>query len=535
MDLPLTDPRPVGRMLADQAARFGDKPFLLFEDQVISYRAMNERVGCCAAGLWASGLRKGDKVAVLVNNRPEFLVAVYGILSIGAIEVPVNTAYKGDLLAYILDHSDSKAIIVEAEFVPRLVEIADAVPKIEHVWVLDGAGACESVAARWPLNPFDDLVLAKQAAPDVDVKAHDLSGIVYTSGTTGPSKGVMCTHHYFYNFASAWGAAIRLKPDDVYYTCLPYFHFAAQVGTTYTSLIRGATVAMGRRFSATDFWDHLRRHGATGATLLGSLCHILLKAPPSPKDRDHRVRFFWTAPAPAAIHAEFQERFGVKLLEGYGMTETNIPLQTPYDAPRPGSCGKPWGSFDVEIVDDDDWPVPPGVVGEIVTRPKLPWSMMAGYYRMPDKTAEAFRNLWFHTGDRGHKDADGYFYFADRKKDSIRRRGENISSYEIEKVVDSHPAVLESAAVAVPSDLSEDEVKIVVVLQPGAKLPAEEIIRFCASRMAYFMVPRYVEFAPELPKTPNGKVEKHKLRTAGVTERTFDREAAGIKISRTGT
>jgi crotonobetaine/carnitine-CoA ligase len=533
MDLPLTDPRPVGRILADQAARYGDKPFLLFEDQVISYRTMHERACRCAAGLYESGIRKGDKIGILVSNRPEFLDAVYGILTMGAVEVPINTAYKGDLLAYIIDHSDAKAIIVEGEFLQRLDEIQGAIPKIEHVWVIDESARVG--LTRWSVRPFEMLARSSGSTPEVEIKPSDLAGIVYTSGTTGPSKGVMCTHHYFYNFSAAWSAAIRLMPEDIYYTSLPYFHFAAQVGTTYTSLVTGATVVMGRHFSANNFWDSLRCYRATGATLLGSLCHILLKAPPSPKDRDHCVRFFWTAPAPAAIHAEFQERFGVKLLEGYGMTETNIPLQTPYDAPRRGSCGKPWGAFDVDIVDDDDWPVPPGVVGEIVTRPNLPWSMMSGYYRMPEKTAEAFRNLWFHTGDRGHKDEEGYFYFDDRKKDSIRRRGENISSYEIERLVDSHSSVLESAVVAVPADLGEDDVKMVVVLQPGADLRAEDLIAFCASRMAYFMVPRYVEFAAELPKTPNGKVQKHKLRAEGLTARTWDREAAGLKINRTGT
>lgn len=529
MELPLTDPRPVGKILEDQANQLGDKPFLLFEDQVISYRVMLDRVRRCAAGFWARGIRKGDKVAVLAGNRPEFLDAVYGILSIGAVEVPINTAYKGELLSYIIDHSEATSIVVEAEFLPRLLEVVPSIPRVRRLWVIDGNGDGLR-GLPWPAESFARMGVGREEAPAIEVTPYDLSGIVYTSGTTGPSKGVMCTHHYFYNFAAGWSRATRLTPDDIYYTCLPYFHFAAQVGTTYTSLVTGATVVMGRRFSAGDFWHSMRRYGVTGATLLGSLCHLLYKEPPSPADRDHRVRFFWTAPAPAAVFEQFEHRFGVRLLEGYGMTETNIPLHSPYDERRPGSCGKPWGAFDVEIVDENDWPVSAGVIGEIVTRPRLPSIMMAGYYRMSEKTVEAWRNLWFHTGDRGRRDEDGFFYFVDRAKDCIRRRGENISSYEIERVIDEHSAVLESAAIGVPSPLGEDDVKVVIVLKPGLTLAPAEVLAYCAGRMAHFMVPKYIEFVPELPKTPNGKVQKQKLRAMGVTATTWDREAAGVRL-----
>lgn len=527
MELPLSDPRPVGQILADQASRYRDKPFLLFQDQTISYAAMHERARACAGALWTNGIRPGDKVGIFVSNRPEFLEALYGLLTIGAVEVPINTAYRGDLLAYVLNHSGAKAIIIEAELFPRLVEIGARVPELRQVWTI--GEAVGSGAAGWNVLPFR-FEQSKTVLPDLRVRNTDLSGIVYTSGTTGPAKGVMCTHHYFYNFSAGWSRAVRLTPDDVYYTCLPLFHFAAQVGTTYTSLVTGATVVIGKSFTPEDTWQTMRRYGVTGMTILGSLCHLLYKQPTGPQDRDHRVRFCWTAPAPAAIFEDFQRRFGVRLLEGYGMTETNIPLQTPYDAPRPGSCGKPWDGFEVDIFDENDWPVRPDVVGEIVTRPRLPSTMMAGYYNMPEKTVEAWRNLWFHTGDRGRKDKDGYFYFVDRMKDSIRRRGENISSYEIEKVVDDHPAVLESAAVAVPAEVGEDEVKVVVVLRPGVGVDYRGIVEHCAKRLAHFMVPKYIEIVPDLPKTPNGKVQKHKLRAAGVTASTWDRETAGVRL-----
>jgi crotonobetaine/carnitine-CoA ligase len=293
-------------------------------------------------------------------------------------------------------------------------------------------------------------------------------------------------------------------------------------------------MAVEERFSATSFWARAREVDATIVHGIFGMVPILLGQPPNKHDRDHRVRTFYIGPS--KLTETFRERFGAHIVEVYGATETGIITRTPYGEFRAGSCGRPnTESFDVRIVDDHDRPVPVGEVGEIVVRPKVPWAMMTGYYRKPQATVEAFRNLWFHTGDFGRFDEDGFVYFVDRKKDAIRRRGENISSFEVEAAVNAHPAVLESAAIAVPSPLAEDDVKVCVVLQPGSKLDPAELVRFLDERLPYFMVPRYVEFLPELPKTPNQKVRKVELRRAGdrgITEASWDREKHGIKLTR---
>jgi crotonobetaine/carnitine-CoA ligase len=286
------------------------------------------------------------------------------------------------------------------------------------------------------------------------------------------------------------------------------------------------------RFSASRFWDDVRHYGATQFNYLGGVIPILAKQPPKPDDLDNPVRIALGAGCPQTVMEEVEKRFGIKCLEGFGMTEIGIPVHVRVNDRRPGSCGKPLDIYEIKLFDDQDNEVPAGEAGEIVFRPREPFVMMLGYYNMPDKTAESFRNLWFHTGDLAKRDEDGYFYFVDRKKDALRRRGENISSFEVERAVNSHPSVLESAAVAVPSEVGEDEVKICVVLRPGVTLTPEELIRHCNDRMPYFAVPRYVEFMESLPKTPTERVEKYKLKQAGITANTWDREKAGIQLTR---
>jgi crotonobetaine/carnitine-CoA ligase len=320
--------------------------------------------------------------------------------------------------------------------------------------------------------------------------------------------------------------------DDIFYTFMPFYHFNAQCLTTVTTLVAEAQMVIAERFSASRFWDDARHYGATQFNYLGGVIPILAKQPERPNDADNPIRIALGAGCPPAVMEEVEKRFGIKCLEGFGMTEIGIPIHVRVNDRRPGSCGKPMDIYEIKLFDDQDKEVPVGEVGEIVFRPREPFIMMLEYYNMPEKTLEAFRNLWFHTGDLAKKDADGYFYFVDRKKDALRRRGENISSFEVERAVNSHPSVLESAAVAVPSELGEDEVKICVVLKPGATLIPEELIKYCNDRMPYFAVPRFVEFMESLPKTPTDRVEKYKLKQAGITTNTWDREKAGVQVTR---
>jgi crotonobetaine/carnitine-CoA ligase len=286
------------------------------------------------------------------------------------------------------------------------------------------------------------------------------------------------------------------------------------------------------RFSASRFWDEIRHYGATQFNYLGAVMPILGKQPKKDNDLDNPAHIALGAGCPADVMEEVEARFGIKCLEGFGMTEIGIPIHVRVNDRRAGSCGKPMDIYEFMLVDDEDNEVPIGEIGEIVFRPKEPFTMMLEYYNMPEKTLESFRNLWFHTGDLAKKDEDGYYYFVDRKKDALRRRGENISSFEVERAINTHPKVLESAAVAVKSELAEDEVKICVVLQPGEKLSYEELISYANDRMPYFAVPRYVEFMDKLPKTPTERIQKYVLKQAGITENTWDREKAGIKITR---
>ena len=299
------------------------------------------------------------------------------------------------------------------------------------------------------------------------------------------------------------------------------------------AVVADCQIVLSDRFSASTFWDEIRQYGATQFNYLGAVMTILSKQPPRENDADNPVRICIGAACPPDVMKEMEERFGLICLEGYGLTEAGIFTHWTVDDRRPGSCGKIVEEFyEAKLVDDEDNEVTVGQTGEIIVRPKAPFIMMSEYYKMPEKTLESYRNLWFHTGDWARKDEEGYFYFVDRKKDALRRRGENISSFEVEKVINSNPKVLESAVFAVPSELGEDEVKANVVLKPGETLPPEELIKYCSDRMAYFAVPRYLEFVADLPKTPTARVEKYRLREAGITENTWDREKAGIKVNR---
>jgi crotonobetaine/carnitine-CoA ligase len=373
--------------------------------------------------------------------------------------------------------------------------------------------------------------------PDRDgVLASDPQYIMYTSGTTGPSKGVISPHSQAHGVGRSLAQNYGYRPDDVLYTCLPLFHGNALWYSAYAALWADCTLAVSPRFSAGSFWDEIRATGATQFNSLGAMTNILLRAPASPRDREHRVRQAMIVPLSRETYREVSERFGVQVTSLYAMTETfAVTMFTPDDPESKGaSAGRPRGLSEIQIVSDEDDPLPTDEVGEICVRPCEPGIMMSGYYKMPEATVRDTRNLWLHTGDRGRLDEDGYLYFVDRKKEAIRRRGENISAYEVEMLVAKHPCVLEVAAVPVASELSEDEVMIYVVCRDGHKVSEEELVRFANRNMAHFMVPRFVHFIDALPKTASEKIEKYKLKTWAEQNRAslWDREAVGLKLER---
>jgi crotonobetaine/carnitine-CoA ligase len=523
--------RTIATLLAFQAEREAARAFVQTGETTISYAEMAERSACLAAGLRALGVKRGDCICIMLQNDLAFYLAWFAIHHLGAIAVPLNTAYRGDLLQYVLHDSQARVVVADEDLVERLAAVRAAAPRLEHVVVVpasSGAGPRkdrgfhEVSLAALEDHPAIPPVIASEAEPAV---------IMYTSGTTGPSKGALLCHRGVLAFAANHALHCGIERSTVCHTVLPLFHGIGLLLTSHGALVRAARIVLGRRFSASRFWDEVRRGHASYTSMTGSMAQILMKQAPGPDDREHQVRTIYAVPAPAAIYRAFEERFGITFVEAYGATDGQVCVYTPAGAPRPGSCGRTIEGFELQIVNELDESVPAGTVGEIVYRSRVPYAMMLGYHNNPAATVEANRNFWFHSGDRGYLDQDGYLFFSDRKKDSIRRRGENVSSYEVEKVVGDHPAVLEAAAVAVPSELGEDDIKIVVVLKPGSVLAPVELIAWAEQRLAYFMVPRYVEFVAELPMTPNGKVQKYKLRETG-TRDAWDRERAGYVVKR---
>lgn len=522
----------IGRLIQEKAGINKDRVFLIFEDQKVTYEQLDLLSNQFAHGLKNLGIQKNDKVSIMMENCPDYLYVWFGAAKLGAVEVPINVAYKRDSLSHIINNSDSKVLFIDASLFERLSTIRDDLKKIKHIFCRGPIEATIANTLPAPVFSINDFFGCSSTPLDVEIHSADPAGIIYTSGTTGISKGAVLPHNLFIHTARLMSRLRRMSSHDVLYTFFPLFHANAQVLSVITALVADAQIVLKDRFSATNFWDEVRKYRATQFNYLGAVMPILGKQAPREDDADNPVTIAIGAACPPDVMKQMEERFRFICLEGFGMTETGMVMHWTLDDRKMGSCGKVLEDlFEAKLVDDDDLEVPIGSIGEIVVRPKVPFVMMSEYYKMPEKTLEAFRNLWFHTGDYARRDEEGYFYFVDRKKDAIRRRGENISSFEVEKVINSHPKVLESAVFAVPAELGEDEVKANIVLKSGATLTPEEVIHFCNERMAYFAVPRYLEFVPGLPKTPTNRVEKYRLREAGLTGNTWDREKAGVKIS----
>lgn len=525
-------PYVLGDLIEDRAKRNSDRIFLRFKDQSYTYHDMNRYADRCANAFLRQGVEKGDKISIMLPNCPEYIWIWWGSAKIGAVEVPINTSYKGEFLRHLVDQSDSKILFLDHDYLDRLKLIEDNLKKLKKVVVLGGLTKEDAHASTIPLMSWEDFFDAPETPVDIKIYPHDPQNIIYTSGTTGLSKGALGPHKFWIVVAEQLLPLREGGRDDIFYTFLPLYHMNGQCLTTITALLAEGQMVLSDKFSASRFWDEIKKYQATQFNYLGAVIPILEKQPERPDDIDNTIKIAFGAGCPQAVMERFEKRFGCKCMEGFGMTEIGIPVHTTLTDRRPGSCGKPLPIYEIKLVDDEDNEVPPGVPGEIIFRPKEPFTMMLGYYNMPDKTLETYRNLWFHTGDLAKRDEDGYLYFEDRKKDSLRRRGENISSFEVERAINAHPKVLESAAVAVRAEMPEDEVKICVVLKPGETLAPEELIAFAAERMPYFAVPRFVEFMDALPKTPTERVQKYLLKEAGITPNTWDREKAGVEVKR---
>jgi crotonobetaine/carnitine-CoA ligase len=529
-------------LLRHRAEEQGDRPFVRFEDgQAFTFRSLDRWTDRLAGSLAALGVGAGDRVLGLVGNRAESVGMLFAAAKLGAIWVPLNSGLRGAFLQHQVENAEPRFVLVEDRLAANLRDVAAGPVAPEAVVILGDAATptpgCFAAARRLTFGELSAL-RAPAGVPLVTPAPGDVAMIMYTSGTTGPAKGVLMPHGHCYLLGLGTAEATALSASDRYFICMPIFHANALLMQLVGSLIAGAQVVVTERFRATTWLSEVRESGATITNGLGVIPEFIFRQPPTDRDRDHRLRLMVAVPIAPEWGAAFEERFGVPFMQVFGMTECNIVTYTrPGEPLVPGCAGHPLDEwFDVAIADPiSDLPCPVGQVGEIVVRPKVPGGFMAGYFRMPDKTVEAWRNLWFHTGDAGRLDAAGRLHYVDRIKDCIRRRGENISSFEIEQVLNAHPAVAESAVVGirVAGAGGEDEVMACVVPEAGATIDPVELLDWCTPRMPHFAVPRFVLLVTgELPKTPTGKLQKLPLRNAGITATTWDRESVGYVVRR---
>jgi crotonobetaine/carnitine-CoA ligase len=533
------DERTVVDLLHARLESDPDGPYLDVTGTPATAAEVADVAGRLAGALTALGVEPGARVATLIENSPEAMLSWWGAVLAGAVAVPINTAYKGEYLRHQLQDSGSRVLIVEASLVERAEPVVPRVERLDHVIVVGGS-AGPLAGAR--VHGWDDLLAGAATPPPPAVRPSSLATFVYTGGTTGPSKGCMLSHRYHEVLARQIGICWQRTAEDVVWTPLPMFHFNAIVTAILGPLIYGGRAAIERRFSVSSFWPEMNRTGATVTSTLGTMAYLLAhdvdrrEMPGSgAPEANTSLRLIGAVPLPVEVDSILRQRFGVATFSGaYGTTEASlVSWQPPGVENKPNAAGVINDEhFDVRIFDDDDHELPRGTEGEIVIRPLRPHTMFEGYWGRPEATVEASRNWWYHTGDIGRIDEDGYLFFVDRKADYLRRRGENISSFEVERVLMSHGALADVAVHAVPSPLTEDDLKVTATVKEGAAVTEEELFRWCVDQLPYFAMPRYIEFRAELPRSPVGRVLKRDLRSEGVTSATWDAEAAGVTYER---
>ncbi|HEY5665305.1 MAG TPA: AMP-binding protein [Gammaproteobacteria bacterium] len=513
----------VRELLVRRAAEQADAAFMLFENgECWTYGEALERIERHAAGLERLGVRQGDFVLSWQGNTPMAVTTFLALNYLGAVYVPINTSYRGRLLAHAVGKSGASLMLADGRLIDRLASIDTA--SLRSIVVL---GAERPGLTGIDLIDEAALTSAGSAPSTREIAPWDTQMVLYTSGTTGPSKGVLSS--YIHSYTAATGFR-NVGPGDRNLLQLPMFHVGGPYAVLWALIYGGSSVCI-EAFSVSRFWETVRRYDITTVGLLGAMVQFLMAQPASPGDREHPLRSVIIAPFDENAIA-FGKRFDVETFTEFNMTELSVPLWGGPNPAVPGTCGKPVAGVELRLVDEHDIEVPADEPGELIVRPTLPWTMSHGYLNDPEATATAWRNGWFHTGDLFRRDADDNYFFIDRIKDAIRRRGENISSFEVESAILQHGDVREAAAVPVPGAGSEDDVLAVIALRPGSELAPEALIEFLRDALPYFMIPRYVRILDELPKTPTQKVEKHVLRETGVTPDTWDREEAGIRIDR---
>ena len=524
-----TNERHIGRAIQRQAQQQGDALFIMCGAQRYTFAAVNQRVNELAAGLAAAGLKAGDRLAFYMSSAPEVIFLVLATNKLGAVWVPVNTDYKGAWLEDTIQRTRPAVLVTDSEHLGRLREVAVALNGMTIAVHGDHSGLPGAIG-------LDQLYLPNAAEPDMSrFTCGDTCAVLWTSGTTGKSKGVLQSHNVWFNAAEANNEQFGIAAGDVIYSVLPMYNTAAWVTAIFRALFAGIPLAIDPAFSVKHFWDRVDYYGATQSFTLGAMHMFLWDAPAREDDASHSLRRLMAIPMPPAIAQPFCERFGLELVpQGLGQSEA-MRLIAPDGSPQPpGSCGRAVPGLDVMLAGDDGREVPIGEAGELWVRPLQPHFIFSGYFDDPAATAAAYEGQWYKTGDLLKRDDNGYYYFSDRKKDAVRYKGRNISTFEVELAARRHPAIADCAAFGVPSEelASESEIKLDVILKPGADLEAEALAQFINDNAPYFFVPRYIEFVDSLPYTPTNKVQKFKLRERGLNPDTWDARAAGFKAQR---
>lgn len=525
----------VAELVRKKARENSDKIWMEFQDgRTFTYREVDALSNSMATGLYESGVRENERVAIFALNSPEWILSYFGILKLGAVPVTVNTGFIKDPLIYNLAASKSEYLIIDSRLMDRFEAIEESVPFIKQVFVIGKNFFEISGVSHGGFIFVEDLLSVEPDQGRLATRqTEDPSAMILTSGTTGPSKVVFDTNAQFITTALFLSDAGGIDHDSVIYNYLPLFHIMALDMATVLSMLANAKLILVETFNPSIFWEHIERYGITHFPAVGPILEMLLKQPPTPLEKRHG-HLTAVAYSSKEIWNMARDRFNITITGGYGSTEVGIPVSAPNYIVREGAnpagaCGMVGPHVEVEIMDEHGITLPSGETGEIVVRPKIPWCIFLEYDGMPEATVRAFRGLWFHTGDAGYFDERGYLYFVDRLKDAIRRKGENISSYEVEQILLKHKDIAQVAVIPVPSDVGDDEVMAVIVPNTESRLTAEEVISYSKENMPHFWVPRYVRFMESLPATATGRIEKFRLRKDGITPDSYDRKAGRSK------
>lgn len=527
--------------LIDSIDRFGrekpDEIFLDFEGETLSFGELDRQTLGMANALGSIGVKHGETVAMLMDNSIDAVIVPCAIARLGAIWVPVNTAFRGEFLRHQLADCQARIILCDADYLETLLAVVDQLPDLERIYVRGATP--DHAACRVPVESIEALRGSDDSPIDETVQPTDIACLIYTSGTTGPSKGCMISHDYLCSVGRRRNRSVAPVPGDITWTCLPLFHIAALGAILIANLLVGEKVALASRFSVSNFWADIERSGATSVVMLASMLPLVANAPDNDamKRCYGQLRVVTGVPLTEKDRKAFQERFGVGFVNtfAYGQTEANLVSLLPWGDPLPPleSMGPPSEDFDAMVAGDDNRPVPIGESGELLVRPRQPGVMFSGYWRRPEDTLNAVTDMWWHTGDYVRMDENGYLYFVDRKKDYLRSRGENISSFEVECAMTAHPAIREVAFHTVPGETgAEEDIKATIVLTGEGAIGERELFDWAQENLPYFAVPRFIELRSELPTNPIGKVQKHELRAQGVTPQTWDATAHGLSIRR---